>query len=113
MGAFISYAIPIIDNRVKAIVAILGSPQWNGFSESPHEKIEKYDKLSLLSLNAGKDIIVSAKHTKEFHLNLQSYYSDYESRFEYIEYPDSGHFMDENDWEKCWKQCLEWLKEKL
>ena len=113
MGAFITYAIPMFDDRPKTVVAILGSPQWDGFPESPHNKIQIYSKLSLLSLNAGKDDVVPTEQTKEFHLKLKKHYLDYEQRFKYFEYPNSGHFMEEDDWDKCWDQCLKWFKDRL
>ncbi len=113
MGAFIAYAIPMFDNRFKTMVAILGSPLWQDSPESPHNKITFYSKLSLLSLNAAKDNIVPAEHAKEFHLKLKNKYSDYEKRFKYIEYPNSGHFMEEDEWYECWNECLKWFKNRM
>ena len=113
MGAFIAYAIPMFDDRLKTMVAILGSPLWEGKTESPHNKIEKYSKLSLLSLNAAKDNIVPAKYAEEFHLKLEKQYPDYEKRFKYIEYPKSGHFMEEDEWNECWNECLGWFENRL
>ena len=113
MGGFIAYAVPILDSRIKTAVSILGSPIWGNYIESPHNNIDKYTEISLLSLNAGKDEIVPAKEAKEFHLDLKKHYSDYDSRFKYIEYPDSGHNMEENDWNLCWHECMNWFKKRL
>ena len=113
LGGFIAYAVPMFDDRPKTVVSILGSPQWEEVSESPGDRIEKYSKLSLLSLNAGMDMLVPPEQAKEFHIKLKKHYTDYEQRFKYIEYPDSGHFMEEEDWLECWEQCLNWFKSRL
>ena len=112
MGAFIAYAIPMLDDRPKTMVAILGSPTLEGVSISSSNEIEKFHNLSLLSMNAGKDRVVPPEQTRELHLKLKEFYPDYNSRFKYIEYPDSGHFMEEDDWNKCWNKCLEWFKNR-
>ena len=113
MGAFIAYTIPMFDNRPKVMVAILGSPILEGMPVSPSNEMKDFRELSLLSMNAGKDRIVPPEQTRELHLKLKEFYPDYKSRFKYIEYPNSGHFMEEEDWNKSWEQCINWFERKL
>ncbi len=113
MGAFVSYAVATLEPRIKTIVSILGSPTWGDYIQSPHHNIDKYSEVSLLSMNAGLDEIVPAEKAREFHMDLKKHYSDYDSRFKYIEYPNSGHFMEENDWNSCWQECMNWFEARL
>jgi len=113
MGAFISYEVPLHTDKIKTIVAILGSPIWKNLPDNSDLKLKKYSSLSLLSQNAGKDIWVPAVGSKEFHDKLKEEYNDYAKSFKYVEYPESGHFMEENDWNECWSETLKWLDKKI
>ncbi|MCP4181633.1 MAG: hypothetical protein GY756_28035 [bacterium] len=111
MGAFIAYKIPTLENRIKTISAILGSPE-HSFNNIDNY-IKKYSATSLLSQNATHDNIVPPIETRELHQEFKNFYVDYRDRFKYVEYPNSGHFMEEKEWNKCWNLNLQWLTEKL
>ncbi|HJO93292.1 MAG TPA: alpha/beta fold hydrolase [Victivallales bacterium] len=111
MGAFIAYKIPVLENRIKAISAILGTPEYS--FNNIYDYTKKYDIISLLSQNAAKDNIVSSIETKKLHQELRKTFKNPDDRFKFVEYPNSGHFMNETEWNKCWNLNLQWLKEKL
>lgn len=114
MGGFITYAAILQERRLQAAVSILGSPHWEGDEEhSPEHHLEKFSTIHLLSMNAGKDDLVPPHFARDFQAVLKDYYTDYEQRFGYIEYPNSGHFMDDDDWIQCWGNTLRWFDEHL
>jgi hypothetical protein len=114
MGGYIAYATVLRDDRIKTVVSILGSPIWEYFSEqSPMNNLSAFSEVALLSMNAGRDELVPAKHARDFHIALGEKFEGYENRFEYIEYPRSGHFMEDEDWNKCWKRTLGWFDAHL
>ncbi len=114
LGGHIAYAAIPLETRFKVAATILGSPQWKiDLPESPHNHLDKFSSIRLISQNAGQDEIVSAAYARRFHTILKARYSDYDERFNYIEYPGSGHFMQENDWNHCWAKTLTWFDHHL
>ena len=111
MGAFIAYKIPTLDHRVKTISAILGSPEHSFTNMNNY--VKQYDSISLLSQNAAKDNLVSPCKARNLHHKLKKSFKNYNERFKYIEYQNSGHFMEEADWIQCWDLNLEWFKKML
>lgn len=112
MGGFITYAAILQDHRLQAAVSILGSPHWEGDEEhSPERHLEKFSSIHLLSMNARKDDLVPPHFARDFQAALRDYYTDYEQRFAYVEYPNSDHFIDDEDWVDCWAKTLSWFKE--
>ncbi|NMC45949.1 MAG: hypothetical protein GYA52_03870 [Chloroflexi bacterium] len=110
MGGFITYAAIMLEPRLRTAVSILGSPHWSvDLPHSPDHHIEAFSSVHLLSMNAGKDELVPAHFARDFHIALGEYYADYERRFDYVEYPNSGHFMDDADWRLCWARALSWF----
>ncbi len=110
MGGFITYAAIVLDPRLRVAVSILGSPHWAADPpHSPDHHIEKFSSVHLLSMNAGKDDLVPSHFARDFHIALGDHFADYERRFDYVEYPNSGHFMDDADWRLCWARALNWF----
>ncbi|WP_372371018.1 alpha/beta hydrolase family protein [Candidatus Uabimicrobium sp. HlEnr_7] len=113
MGGFVTYRAVIEYAHFKAAVSILGSPKWkNNDSHSPHLYMQKFAPTALMSLNAGKDTSVPAFEAKNFHGELAEYYTEI-NKLEYIEYPDSEHFMLENDWNDLWNNMTKWFSKWL
>lgn len=111
MGGYIAYAALLNERRIKAAAVILGSPDWwEGSDDSPNRYLERFYPAAILSQNAGQDTSVSPAHAREFHQQLAPYYAAAPERQQFIEYPDSGHFMLEPDWELCWERSLGWLE---
>lgn len=114
LGGHVAYTAITLDTRFNVAATILGSPQWNiDLPASPHNHLEKFSSIRLISQNAGQDEIVPAAYARKFHKMLKARYRDYNERFNYIEYPDSGHFMREDDWSNCWSRTLTWFDRHL
>lgn len=109
MGGYITYSAVLRDKRIKAAMPILGSPKWrSGIAESPHKHARKFFPVALLSQNAGKDESVPPRFAREFHGTLMSHYKKSPERLCYREYPNSGHFMQEDEWNELWENVLDW-----
>ena len=114
MGGYITYTAITIDTRIKTAVSIIGSPKYKlNIPESPHNHIDKFNKVHLLSQNVTNDSVVPTKFTSEFHEKLKIEYKDYSSRFNYIEYPKSDHMMVVEEWEWSVERLREWFKKHL
>lgn len=109
MGGYIAYAAVLAEPRVKAVAVILGSPSWQEFGhEGPDRHPERFYPVALLSQNAGCDRSVPPDAAREFHARLAPYYAAQPERLAYHEYPESEHFMREQDWKLCWERSLSW-----
>lgn len=113
MGGYISFAAAR-DPRIQAAVPILGSPVWPGNpADSPHRTPEAFPPTALLVQNAGRDRSVPPHHARKFVGGLQPLYQDMPQRLKYIEYENSEHFMQEEDWYRLWNRTLEWFADYL
>lgn len=106
MGGFIIYSAITLEPRINVAATIVAAPP-------PQHQLDKFSAVYLLSQNAGLDENVPNHHTRDFHQQLQNYYPDYDNRFAYVEYPDSPHFMREEDWHTCWGQLIGWFETHL
>lgn len=114
MGGYIAYAAVLAEPRLKAVSVILGSPYWwEAPAESPACFPERFFPTALLSQNAGQDASVPPHHARDFHQTLAAYYTAAPERQVYFEYPESGHFMRESDWNQCWERNLNWFETYL
>lgn len=114
MGGYITFRAIIEAPTIKAAVSIVGSPEWRSeWMESPHRHIEKFSAVKLLSQTATKDEIVPAAGAREFHKALKRHYTDYDKRFSYIEFTESGHVLEESDWNSAWVNTLVWFESHL
>jgi uncharacterized protein len=110
MGGYITYSAVLKDKRIKAALPILGSPRWrSSLPDSPHSHPDKFFPVALFSQNAGKDESVPPGFAREFHEHLVPYYRKAPERLCYREYPNSGHFMQEDEWNALWNNALDWL----
>ena len=104
----------IHEKRISVAAPILGSPKWkSSILESPHHYPQYFSSIALLSQNAGLDTSVPAKMAREFHEILKPYYKKNPKKLNYIEFPNSDHFMREEDWEILWNNTLEWFETHL
>jgi pimeloyl-ACP methyl ester carboxylesterase len=112
MGGYITFGACQRYDFIKAAAPILGSPNW--YSEnSPHQFPQDYYPVPLLVQNASKDQSVSPVHARKFCEALSPYYKETPERLIYREYPESGHFMIEPEWNTLWEQTREWFKNYL
>lgn len=110
MGGYIAYKAVTIDRRIKTAVPILGSPQWNVMRhESPCFFLNNFFPAALLAQNAGKDHTVPPFNSKKLYNDLLPYYKQAPERLGYVEYPESGHFMLEYEWNELWSNTINWF----
>ncbi len=114
MGGFVTYGALLQDRRIRAAAPILGSPRWKtAGDDSPHLQADRFHPTALLSQNAGKDESVPPGPARDLHRVLQEHYAATPDRLMHIEFPDSGHFMPEADWNRLWSNVLEWFERFL
>ena len=125
MGAFATLGAAAADPRLVAVVSILGSPDWwpvkgeiddaerPWLEEAPVRRPEVFPPRALLIANAGRDVNVPPEPARRFAETLRPYYAQWPERLRYIEYPESGHFMREGDWDDLWRKTVEWLTTHL
>lgn len=96
LGGMITYMAVSLDSRIEMAVPILGRPDWSGGS-APHLRSADFRHCRLMSITAGQDTNVPPLTAREFHqtLNQMALSPD---QFIYLEYPQSSHFMGEEDW---------------
>jgi uncharacterized protein len=109
MGGFVGYgAVPL--GGINALVALLASPAWRAeVPEHPEKHLGRYPPCALLSIVAGKDEFVSPHEAPAFHQRLQPHYAANPERLGFLAYPDSGHFMREEDWDDALTRAIAWF----
>jgi dienelactone hydrolase len=125
MGAFTALGATAADSRIAAAVSILGSPDWwpvkgeiddsvrPWLDEAPARRPERFPPRALLLANAGRDESVPPEPARRFAETLRPYYARFPERLRYLEYPESGHFMRETDWDDLWGNTVGWLTTHL
>ncbi|MCA9778661.1 MAG: alpha/beta hydrolase [Candidatus Eremiobacteraeota bacterium] len=123
MGGYIAFAAGAICDDIRAVAPILGSPDWSARSPrplpepwqnaSPHHHPERYYPKALLAQNAGLDEHVPPLPTRDFMERAKVYYRDCPERLQQDEYPHSGHFMREADWNLLWERTVQWFEKYL
>jgi pimeloyl-ACP methyl ester carboxylesterase len=113
MGGYITYASVLLDRRLTVAAPILGSPFWEGASDSPHRQASLYFPVALLAQNAGQDSTVPPRFARAFHQELLPHYAAAPDRLEYVEYPHSGHFMRPQDFVAVRARAVAWFERFL
>lgn len=111
MGGFIAFAAPLVDRRIRVCAPILGSPKWpcrDGL-EPVGQVNPQYFPSALLVQNAGRDTSVPPGPARNFCKDLETAYASAPERLRYVEFPNSGHFMEEGDWYSLWGNLLQWF----
>jgi len=110
MGGYITYRAITEDPRIRTAVSIIGSPRFKlDWEESPHNHIDRFDQVYLLSQNVTRDEVVPTSYAREFHQEPKDHYSDYEKRFRYLEYPESTHMMNAQEWKASIEELVTWF----
>ena len=109
LGGMITYMAASIDHRIEVAIPILGRPDWES-PGSPHKRPADFKHCRILGITAGQDVNVPPETTRNFHNYLSQSFSQYENQFNYIEYPDSSHFMREEDWYSAMDTMSAFLK---
>jgi dienelactone hydrolase len=94
LGGNISYAAVLADSRLRAMVSIMGSPEWTlPRAHSPHHFPDRFFPAAVHAQSAELDEFVPAKPVRDFHDQLVARYGHDAPRLEYVEYPGVGHFL--------------------
>ncbi|MBI4862142.1 MAG: dienelactone hydrolase family protein [Candidatus Riflebacteria bacterium] len=110
MGGFITYRSLLLERRLEAVVALLGSPRF--FLDrpaSPHRHPDRFFPTALLSLTAGADECVDPAPARELHRALTPLYAARPERLDHEEYPGAGHMVGEDVWKKMRRRMEQWF----
>lgn len=127
MGAFIALGAAIAEPRLAAVVSILGSPDWTpksghvpddlreAVAGDPQRRMDRFAPRPVLLLNAGRDQHVSPEPARRFQAALreQAHYAGRPQDVVHHEYPESDHFVREEDWRDLWARTLAFLGRTL
>jgi dienelactone hydrolase len=112
MGGHICYGAAVTEPRFCVVAPILGSPCWPR-PDSPHLQTGKFFPKAVLSQTAGGDEIVSPDGARALHEELPRLYGEASRRLRYVEFPESGHEMRDEDWHTAMNNLLQWLSVHL
>jgi hypothetical protein len=125
MGGFTAFSSAMRDPGPDFIVSLIGSPDWYAYSGKikreeflcprffPAQYHLRYHKTPILAITAGRDEVVLPNPTREFVRELEIRYSGTGQLFELKDYPESGHFMRDEDWNDAWQTVIAWLKKRF
>ena len=108
MGAHITYGAILAEPRLRAAVALVGSPEWR-HPDSPHRRPEGFFPVALLSVTGEKDVNVPPDSARAFHRTLETYYQSAPERLRYVEITGAPHLMSAEDWERAMREAVDWL----
>jgi len=125
MGAYTALAVATEDSRVQATASILGSPDWTPRSgpvtdelralmrHAPVHRPADCARRPLRLFNAGRDVHVPARWSREFARSVAERHPTLAAHVEYVEYPESDHFMRPQDWDDLWGRTLSFFRTEL
>lgn len=108
MGAFLAYRALSRGVRLRATVALLGSPEWPG-DDSPHTAVAAIRHTSLLSIIAEHDERVSPEGARRLHAGLTTWYGD-GATHGCLELRGSGHLTSAVHWHHAMEETVAWLE---
>jgi pimeloyl-ACP methyl ester carboxylesterase len=108
MGAFLLYRSIVVGPPLRAAVALLGSPEWDG-NDSPHLALDAFERVALLSITAEYDESVPPAPAERLHADLANRFGDRVVQ-RHVELRGSGHLTSAAHWEEAMRETLEWLQ---
>lgn len=108
LGGYTAFGSILHTPRPDALVPVLASPDW-GAGDSPHQHLTAFASLPTLAIVGRKDTVVPPGPCRELFAALAKKYKKATGRLALHEYPESGHFMREEDWNDAWKQIIAFL----
>lgn len=109
MGAFLAYRAVASGLPLRAVVALLGSPEWPG-ATSAHRSPDAFLTVALLSITAEHDMSVPPAATARLHRALRA------SAPSATAHPDhhyvlrgAGHLTSAEEWQRAMRVTLAWL----
>jgi dienelactone hydrolase len=108
MGAHITYGAIPTEPRLRAAVALVGSPEWP-HPDSPHRRLNRFFPAALLSITGEKDVNVPPASARAFYRALEPHYRGAPERLRYLEIPGAPHLMSAEDWGTAMREAVDWL----
>ncbi len=108
MGAFLCYRAIVTSPPLRAVVALLGSPEWPR-TTSPHHSLHTFQNVALLSITAERDTHVPPDAAQRLHTSLHHHFP-HSARHHHHTLPNSGHLTSAESWRDAMTETLEWLK---
>lgn len=108
MGGYVVYSAVLVKPRIRAAVAILGSPEWPQ-GDSPHLHPATFARTALLSITAERDENVPPAAARALHHTLSEQFPAAHQR--YLELPGEPHLMSAEGWATTMDEMLRWLRD--
>ena len=110
MGAFLAYRSVVDGPPIRAIVALLGSPEWPS-SDSPHLSLARFRDVAVLSITAEHDDAVSPDGVHRLHEALQRLPVSGVAKPEHHHVlRGAAHGMSAMEWARAMRVTMQWLK---
>lgn len=94
LGGNVAYASVLADSRVRAVVSVVGSPEWTlPRAYSPHHHPDRFFPAAVLSQAAEFDEHCPPGPIRAFHTALEPFYAAEPGRIAYVEYPGVRHAL--------------------
>jgi dienelactone hydrolase len=94
LGGCVSYASVLADSRVRAVVSVVGTPEWTlPRAHSPHHHPDRFFPAAVLSLAAEFDEHCPPGPIRAFHAALEPFYAAEPDRISCVEYPGVPHAL--------------------
>lgn len=121
MGGITAYHVPMVSDKVTTVVAVLGSPDWTHFAPKSgvnsqrilaSENPCRFKSINVFAINAELDRAVPPIYARKFLKDLQVEKNSKVGRYKYLEIPEAGHFVSNEEWNGIWDEIDLWLAKK-
>ena len=109
MGAFLAYRAVTAGVPLRAVVALLGSPEWPT-ATSAHRAPMPFRDCALLSITAEHDVSVPPAAVARLHTALDAMFGATPSRAHTV-LRGAGHLTSRAEWEQAMHATMDWLIE--
>jgi dipeptidyl aminopeptidase/acylaminoacyl peptidase len=107
MGGYLVYHAVTVMPALRAVVALLGSPEWPD-GGGPHRAPHAFRDVALLSITAEHDASVPPDAARRFHARLAGAHPDAPAA--YHELRGAAHLMGAEHWAEAMDATLAWLR---
>jgi len=108
MGAFLAYRAIAAGLPLRAVVALLGSPEWPG-AASAHRSLSAFRDVALLSITAEHDVSVPPEAAYRLHDALDAMLGP-ATAHRHHELRGSGHLTNAEQWAEATSETIAWLE---
>ncbi len=110
MGAFLAYRAVVDGPPIRAIVALLGSPEWPT-SDSPHLALARFRDVAVLSIAAEHDAAVSPDASHRLHEALRRLPVSGSAKPEHHHLlRGASHGLSGVEWARAIRVTMQWLE---